>query len=543
MKFHSHIKYTITFLMMMLTFSMSIFYAATTVSYATESEYEEGEEDTEAVVLFTTEYDDPTILPDLVSNSVIVMDANTGAILYQKNAYEAHYPASITKVMTCLLALENCELDETVTMSYDAVWGIERDSSHIALSVDEQISMEEALYGLMLASANEVAWGIGEHISGTITDFAELMTARAAELGCVNTNFTNANGLHDDNHYTCCYDMALITMEALKSDDFRTITGSVSYTIAPTNLCDEERTVWQHNKLIFPGSYYFYEYCEGGKTGYTSVANHSFVAWAEKDGMELICVLMDCVGSKRTFTDATAIFNYCFNNYDYITPLSDYSFSDDDTAEALTYLNDCFGTSGDQEIALSVDTSYKLAFNANEDASSLKFDIAYADEITINDDGTITLGQLNISYQGDVIATTDVFVSGYDSTLIVYENDDSSNESKIEIKSTSENVSVKNISDFNLDEYLTEHLPEIIIILIILVIVCFVASLIRTSILRKKHHARTLAKRAAYEMKRKQMIDQLDTDLPDVDLADIPDNFIETDDFLNSLPDEAPSEE
>ncbi len=144
--------------------------------------------------------------PKIGAEAAILMEASTGTVLYAKEITKKEYPASVTKVMTGLLAAENCDLDEMVTFSHEAVFGIERGSSNIGMDEGESITMNDALHGMLILSANEVAMAIGEHIAGDKDSFAELMNQRAAELGCVNTHFVNACGLHDDNHYTCAYD-------------------------------------------------------------------------------------------------------------------------------------------------------------------------------------------------------------------------------------------------------------------------------------------------------------------------------------------------
>ncbi|MGN0244054.1 MAG: D-alanyl-D-alanine carboxypeptidase family protein [Lachnospiraceae bacterium] len=265
------------------------------------------------------------------SESVLLMDAETGTILYEKQGEKKQYPASITKIMTTLLVLENCTLDEMVTFSNNAIWSIDRASSNVGMQEDEEMSVRDCLYALMLESANEVAVALGEHVSGDIDTFIALMNNRAEELGCTNTNFMNPNGLHDDNHYTTAHDMALITREALKSDVFLEICGASSYEAEPTNL-GHERTFWQHNKLIKYADHDTYrcEGIQGGKTGYTSMAGNTLVSFAERDGHQLICVTLK--GSAGTYySDTISLFEYGFNEYDWsqIPPLSGEAVTDD----------------------------------------------------------------------------------------------------------------------------------------------------------------------------------------------------------------------
>lgn len=250
---------------------------------------------------------------NVFSESAILMDASSGLILYGKNIHKKHYPASITKIMTTLLAIENSSLNEIVTFSKNAIFGIERNSSHIGIDVDEELTMEQSLYGIMLESANEVSYGVAEHISGDLSSFANLMNKKAKELGCKNTNFVNANGLHDDNHYTTSYDMALIAKAAINNKAFRKITGTISYTIPPTNIQEETRYLNNHHKMLKHTKYH-YDGCIGGKTGYTTKSKNTLVTFAKRGDLELICVIMhsDLVNQ---YKDTAALLDFGFNNY------------------------------------------------------------------------------------------------------------------------------------------------------------------------------------------------------------------------------------
>lgn len=254
--------------------------------------------------------------PEVSCESAILINAETGEILYGKNIDEKLYPASITKLMTVLLALESDVVDDTIVFSRNAVFSIERNSNHIACDVDERLPVIDGLYAILLESANEVSNGIAELISGSMEDFALLMTKRAKELGCTNTNFTNANGLHDENHYTTAHDMALIAKELLKFDLFTEIATTATYEIAPTNIQSETRYMHMQNKMVLPSSNYYYEYCIGGKTGFTDQALNTLVTFAKKDGMTLICVVLKDNGAASTYNDSVSLFNYGFDNYE-----------------------------------------------------------------------------------------------------------------------------------------------------------------------------------------------------------------------------------
>lgn len=257
----------------------------------------------------------------LTSSSAVLMDADTGLILYNKNMTDKHYPASITKIMTTLLAIENCSLEDTVTFTSDEVLNLEYGASNIDTQVGEKLTIEQCLYAIMLASANEVCNGVADFISGDTKNFGELMTARANALGCVNTNFTNPNGLHSDDHYTCAYDMALISQEALKNETFRKVANTASTYLDKTNKYDARSLVNHHNMInAYSTSVFLYDDCIGGKTGYTSAAQSTLVTFAKRDGMTLICVVMEG-GSAKTdinsniYTDTISLLEFGFQNY------------------------------------------------------------------------------------------------------------------------------------------------------------------------------------------------------------------------------------
>ena len=254
--------------------------------------------------------------PETLSPSVILMEESTGTILYEKNMDEAHYPASITKIMTTLLALENGNLSDMVTFSDDAINNTE--GSGIARDYGEQMTLEQCLYGVMLESANECAYAVAEHVGGTVENFVDMMNAKAKELCCTNTHFANPHGLQDENHYTTAHDMALIAQAAYQNETFRIIIGTKMYTIPPTNKHAEETVLRNHHDMLCTyhnaNRKYLYPYCVGGKTGYTATANSTLVTYAEKDGMTLICVVMN-TQSPNQFIDTVNLFDYAFDNF------------------------------------------------------------------------------------------------------------------------------------------------------------------------------------------------------------------------------------
>ncbi len=234
--------------------------------------------------------------PATYADSAIVMDMNSGAVLYSKQIEKKHYPASITKLLTTLVALDNAELTDTVEFSQDSISFLEYGDAHIGMTPGEQISMEDALYAVLLASANEVSYAVAESVGkkmgGGYDTFIQAMNDESEKLGCTGSHWTNANGLHDEQHYTTAHDMARIGAAVYQKEAFRTISQSLSHTIPVTNLVNEERTFQQKHKMLWPQNDNYYEYCKGGKTGYTDQARTTLVTMADNGDMQLVAVVL-----------------------------------------------------------------------------------------------------------------------------------------------------------------------------------------------------------------------------------------------------------
>ena len=247
--------------------------------------------------------------PEIQAQGAVLMDAATGNLLYSKEAETKFYPASITKLMTALLVAEKCSLDDTVTFSKTAVTNLESGAVTLGLVEGDKLTVRQSLYGLLLKSANEVANGLAEHTAGSISKFADMMNARAKELGCTNTNFVNPNGLNNSNHYTTPHDMALIARAAFQNGTVSKITSTLSYQIPATQKA-AARTISLGHKMLYPNDARYYQGVIGGKTGYTSLAGNTLVTCAERDGVRLIAVIMK---SKSTqYTDTSALLDYGF---------------------------------------------------------------------------------------------------------------------------------------------------------------------------------------------------------------------------------------
>ncbi|MCL2528257.1 MAG: D-alanyl-D-alanine carboxypeptidase [Defluviitaleaceae bacterium] len=250
--------------------------------------------------------------PRYTSAAVVVMDADTGIVLYGSQHNTQLYPASITKIMTALIVLEHVQdLTERIEFSNNAVFSIPRNSSHIAMDVGETLTVYQALYGLMLSSANEVSIALAEHVAGTVEAFAELMNARAITLGAANTHFVNPSGLPDEGHVTTAYDMALIMREAVRHQVFVDIISTRRFDIPPTERQNYTRELLNTNRLIHPGSY-FNEWVVGSKTGWTTPARHTLVTYAELDGRRLIISTLQAE-SGGNFRDTLALLSFGFS--------------------------------------------------------------------------------------------------------------------------------------------------------------------------------------------------------------------------------------
>lgn len=244
-----------------------------------------------------------------------------GKILYEKNAYDKMYPASTTKIMTAILALENRELSSTANVSYNAVFSVPSGYTNANLQIDEILNYENLLNVLLIPSANDAANAIAEDIGGSIESFASMMNTKAIDIGCKNTHFVNPSGVHNEDHYTCAYDLALMGRYAMKNEIFRNIVSTSRYSLPASNKYDKnDRTFVTTNKLVNSKSNQFYEYATGIKTGYTDPAKNCIVASSKKDDLELICVVLgneNDNGDNNKFSDCINLFNFGFSNYSY----------------------------------------------------------------------------------------------------------------------------------------------------------------------------------------------------------------------------------
>lgn len=252
--------------------------------------------------------------PELISETAVLMDATTGQVIYNKEMHKQMYPASITKILTTILAVEAGELDRELTISDTAVDAVSRSASHIALTKDEKVTMEELIYAALLVSANDACNGIAEAVSGSMDTFAKFMNEKAAEFGALGTHFTNSNGLKDPEHYTTAYDMAMITKHGLANETWREMFGTWKYDMPANNKQKETRYFVNQHYMISDPQFY-YSGIIGGKTGYTTAAKYTLVTAAERNGTELVAVVMNSPKNHDKYKDTEALFDYGFDNF------------------------------------------------------------------------------------------------------------------------------------------------------------------------------------------------------------------------------------
>ncbi len=392
--------------------------------------------------------------PAVGAQSAILMDANTGAILYAKGIDERHYPASTTKIMTCLLAIENAELDEMVTFSHEAVFSIERGSSNIGMDEGESITMNDALHGILILSANEVANAVGEHVAGDAQSFVDMMNNKATELGCTNTHFMNAHGLHDENHYTTARDLATIAREFFSHDVLANISGMTYCTFEATATQPDSFSLATKNMLV-EGKEYEYEWLVGSKTGFTSDSRQTLVSCAKKDGMELICVVF-VEESPYQFTDTIALFDYGFENFQKVN-IADYETGY--TMENTGFLesgSDIFGNS--KPFISLADDAYVIIPNSlsfNDLTSKLVYDTDYADSVA----------EIQYFYQDNYVGETYVELASQTAEVFqtgaVSSNDANAPASEnLSNENNSENASNPNHTDVEVSSEMLEEVQE-----------------------------------------------------------------------------------
>lgn len=423
--FFSYIKSkgrSLAYLILTVSIFCSGVYTNTLTAYATLEELEAEAEARKSLPIQSNEIDNWPTGPQVSAEAAILMDADTGTILYSKNINEKLYPASTTKIMTCLLAMEQGNLDDMVEFTNEAVFSVPADGSNMGMDVGEAITLEQCLYGILVGSANEVANAVAEHIGGTIDNFVDMMNERAAEMGCTNTHFVNANGLYDDDHYTTVYDLALISCAFFQDEMLCKIGNTSRYHFEPTATQPDDFYLNNKHKLI-TGEVAYEGIC-GGKTGYTNEARQTLVTCAEQNGMKLICIVFK-EESPTQFTDTVELFDYGFNNFQVKNISENEDKYDIEATGFLQIGNDIFGSS---KPILSIDTdSYVIIPNTIE-FSDLDSEIDYS----ISDENRVA--QIIYSYHDTFVGSAYLDLAA--DTASTYEFDTNISTTDISVEKT-----------------------------------------------------------------------------------------------------------
>lgn len=350
-------------------------------------------------------------IPNINSKAVYIAESNTGKVIYEKNAHEKMYPASTTKILTALIAIENCNLTDKAIVSQNAISSIPKEYFVCNLKPGEEHTIETLLYALLLPSANDAANVLAEHISGSIEEFMNICNSRAKQLGCENLNFVNAYGLHDENHYASAYDLYLIAKECKKHEIFNKIVNTKSYTIPATNIYpNNNRTFKNSNEMLFPGGVYYYPYCTGIKTGHTTPAGECFVGSSLYNGLDLISVVLggkekNSIGLNDRFYDTKRLYEFTYNNYS-IKKIAEYK-------DIVARINIENATKDTASLEIIVDTDISTILPNDLNKENIKKEVYIKDNIVApikeNDVlGSITYYADGLIYKTNIIASHDV---------------------------------------------------------------------------------------------------------------------------------------
>ena len=320
------------------------------------------------------EADAPAEFADrIISETAILIDVGTGQILFEKDMHMQMRPASITKVMTALLALENGDMGDIIIMTHEAVSTLGEGAANISLAADEELTLEQAMYAMSLSSANDASNGVAEHIGGTIEGFIALMNDRARELGAMNTNFENSHGMPNDDHLSTAYDMALITIAAINTPGFTEIFSALEYEMPPTNIYESPRLFRARNPMM--SGDYIYEGIIAEKTGWTRSSQHTLVTAAERDGRTLVAVVIKSPMMIDKYEDMTLLLDYGFDGFEFLTF----------TAEELSRRDYSLKAAGGDEITVDITAEEGFRFLAPKGVTKSDVDIRYTLESEVLD--------------------------------------------------------------------------------------------------------------------------------------------------------------
>ena len=360
--------------------------------------------------------------PKLNSEAAILVEVSTGRIIYEKNSTKQMYPASTTKVLTAILVIENCNLDEIVTVRESALSNIPSGYVTCNLQVGEQLTVKDLLYALMIPSANDAAYVLAEYVAGSVEDFSVMMNDKARQLGCKTTHFVNPNGIHEDSHYSTAYDLYLIANYAMKNEFFRSLVATTEYTLPATEKYpNEDRVLKTTNELLDENSRkYFYKNAIGIKTGYTSKAGNCLIGGASRDGLEFIAVVLNGgttnEGLNSRYVDSKKLFEYAYDNFTLTKIIEKGS-----VVQTLEIEN---GTKETKHLDLVIDETITVVNNKSIDMNSVIPEITLREVLEAPIAAGETIGNIkykvdDIEYSAKLLAKTSVEKVDYSIYLIL----------------------------------------------------------------------------------------------------------------------------
>lgn len=329
-----------------------------------------------------------------------------GQTLYERNSDTQLYPASLTKVLTAIVIMEHCNLEDSVTVNQTALDSVEYGYTVINLKAGEVFTVEELLNVLMISSANDAALVLAEHVSGSVENFVKLMNETATKIGCTNSNFVNPNGVHHENHYSTAKDLVKIANYSLQFDKLKELYTTRYYKLRATDLYPkEDRICATTNELLLSGSDNYYKYAKGLKTGFTTPAGHCLIGYAYKDGLELISVLLNGSTSDNRYLETRNLFDYGFSNYSYK------KFATKGSSIETVVVKGA--TKDTKKLNLILDNDINITVNNDFDVSTITKEIKINDKIKapIAKDtvlGSVTYTLNGIKYSANLIAENDV---------------------------------------------------------------------------------------------------------------------------------------
>lgn len=411
------------------------------------------------IVLTNVKAIDSYALPNLYSEGIYLMDATTGKVLYEKNADVQYMPASTTKIMTAIIALENCKLTDEVIIGENPP---KADGSSIGIEQGEVYTIEELLYGLLLESGNDCAEAIADHIAGSNEAFAKIMNEKAKELGATNTNFKNPSGLTEDGHLTTAHDLALIMRYASQNPDFVRIAQTPSYFYANHPYSNgSEKWATNHNPLLKENSPYKYQYAYCGKTGYTTAANHSYAATAIKDQQEIVGAFLNATDKDGLYTSVGQLFDWGFENFKTEKIVSTGDKLDDYSIDSSTSI----------PLVATKDIYYTFNIGEGEDVTKPNTSVKY-------DNKDLTTTSIK---KGDILFNASLLVNGKKASDIELASDS-------DREYTAEVVVKNTVNGITSSKYFIPGIIGIVIIVILIII----------SIIRNKRRKKSFLSRRSY---------------------------------------------